>query len=69
MFERYDEAARRTLFYARYAASELRARSIDGEHLLLGLIREPQGRAARVLASDLLLMDLQALKKSISKRR
>ncbi|HEU4694220.1 MAG TPA: Clp protease N-terminal domain-containing protein [Vicinamibacterales bacterium] len=58
MFERYDEAARRTLFYARYAASELRARSIDGEHLLLGLIREPQGRAARVLAA-IRLLDLR----------
>jgi ATP-dependent Clp protease ATP-binding subunit ClpC len=58
MFERFDEPARRTLFYARHAASELRSRSIQGEHLLLGLIREGSGHAARVL-SALPLPDLR----------
>jgi ATP-dependent Clp protease ATP-binding subunit ClpC len=51
MFERYDEPARRALFFARYAASELRSRSIEGEHLLLGLIREHGGNAARLLGA------------------
>jgi ATP-dependent Clp protease ATP-binding subunit ClpC len=58
MFERYDEPARRTLFFARHAASELRSQSIGGEHLVLGLIREDQGNAARVL-SALPLPDLR----------
>jgi ATP-dependent Clp protease ATP-binding subunit ClpA len=40
MFERYTESARRTLFFARYEASELGSISIDPEHLLLGLLRD-----------------------------
>jgi ATP-dependent Clp protease ATP-binding subunit ClpC len=43
MFERYTEEARRVLFYARYEASQLGSYSIEGEHLLLGLMRRPQG--------------------------
>jgi ATP-dependent Clp protease ATP-binding subunit ClpC len=49
MFERYDEPARRTLFFARFEASKLGVRSIETEHLLLGLIREPRGHAAGLL--------------------
>ena len=49
MFERYDESARRTLFFARYEASRLGVPSIETEHLLLGLIREPKGHARRLL--------------------
>lgn len=41
MFDRYSEAARRALFFARYETSVLGGRSIEPEHLLLGLIREP----------------------------
>ena len=37
MFERYTERARRTLFFARYEASQLGSLSIEAEHLLLGL--------------------------------
>jgi len=36
MFERYDEAARRALFFARYEASQLGSISIEPEHILLG---------------------------------
>src|SRR5688572_19679328 len=39
MFERYTEAARRALFFARYEASQIGGLSIESEHLLLGLIR------------------------------
>jgi ATP-dependent Clp protease ATP-binding subunit ClpC len=39
MFERYTESARRTLFFARYEASQLGSASIESEQLLLGLIR------------------------------
>jgi ATP-dependent Clp protease ATP-binding subunit ClpC len=40
MFERYTEKARRVLFFARYEASVSGTPSIDGRHLLLGLMRE-----------------------------
>ncbi len=49
MFERYDEPARRVLFFSRYEASELGSRSIETEHLLLGLLREPRGPGGRIL--------------------
>lgn len=40
MFERYDEAARRSIFFARYEASQNGATAIASLHLLLGLLRE-----------------------------
>ena len=40
MFERYTEKARRTVFFARYEASQFGSPVIDTEHLLLGLLRE-----------------------------
>jgi len=40
MFERYTEKARRSIFFARYEASQFGSHEIDTEHLLLGLIRE-----------------------------
>ena len=40
MFERYTEAARRTLFFSRYEASQFGSLSIEAEHLLLGLMRD-----------------------------
>src|SRR4051812_43723873 len=40
MFERYTEQARRTVFFARYEASQLRSPWIEPIHLLLGLLRE-----------------------------
>lgn len=40
MFERYTEKARRTIFFARYEASQLGSPVIAPEVLLLGLIRE-----------------------------
>jgi ATP-dependent Clp protease ATP-binding subunit ClpA len=45
MFERYDEAARRSLFWARHAASQFGGRSIEPEHLLLGLSRDASVQA------------------------
>ena len=44
MFERYNEKARRTIFFARYEASQFDSPEIQSEHLLLGLLRE--GRSA-----------------------
>lgn len=40
MFERYTEQARRALFFARHVASQVGSRTIETEHLLLGLTRE-----------------------------
>ena len=40
MFERYNEPARRSLFFSRYEASVLGSRTIDTEHLLLGLLKD-----------------------------
>jgi len=56
MFERYTEKARRTIFCARYEASQFGSPYIETEHLLLGLLREnselarllPPGSAATI---------------------
>jgi hypothetical protein len=50
MFERYTERARRTLFFARYEASQLGSITIEPEHLLLGLLREGKGLTSRIFA-------------------
>jgi ATP-dependent Clp protease ATP-binding subunit ClpA len=40
MFERYDEYARRSIFWARAEASYFASSWIDTEHLLLGILQE-----------------------------
>jgi Clp amino terminal domain, pathogenicity island component len=50
MFDRLSEHARRAIVYAREEAYRLEHNYIGTEHLLLGLIREPQGLPARALA-------------------
>jgi ATP-dependent Clp protease ATP-binding subunit ClpC len=40
MYEKYTEKARRVIFFARYEVSQSGAKSIEPEHLLLGLLRE-----------------------------
>ena len=49
MFERYTESARRTLFFARYEASQQGSESIEPEHILAGLLRERAGIPLAVL--------------------
>jgi uncharacterized protein (TIGR02246 family) len=39
MFERYTEQARRVIFFARFEASHYGSRTIETEHLLLGLLK------------------------------
>jgi Clp amino terminal domain, pathogenicity island component len=51
MFERYTEKARRTIFFARYEASQFGSLYIEAEHLLLGLLREDKALANRFLRS------------------
>ena len=51
MFERYTEKARRSIFFARYEASNFGSPFIETEHLLLGLLRESQALTTRLFGS------------------
>jgi ATP-dependent Clp protease ATP-binding subunit ClpC len=50
VFDRYTESARRALFFARYEVSQLGGAAIHLEHLLLGVMRRPEGAVRRILA-------------------
>jgi len=50
-FEKFSERARRVLTAAQEEAQHLNHNYIDTEHILLGLVREEEGVAARVLIS------------------
>jgi len=56
MFERFTEQARRSLFFARYEASQLGSLSIESPHLLLGIMRELTGPMLAGLPADLRLV-------------
>src|ERR1700730_9612245 len=62
MFERYTEKARRTIFFARYEASQFGCSCIETEHLVLGVLREGKALANQFLASE-------AVRHSITQRR
>ena len=49
MFERYTEAARKVVFFARYEASRFGSEYIGAEHLLLGILRTDDPLALRLL--------------------
>jgi hypothetical protein len=51
MFERYNEPARRLLFFARYEASVLGSRVIGTEHLLLGVLKEREPLITELLGT------------------
>jgi ATP-dependent Clp protease ATP-binding subunit ClpC len=51
MFERFTDAARRVIVLAQEESRLLNHDYIGTEHLLLGLLREPDGAAGRVLTS------------------
>ena len=59
MFERYSQAARSVVFFARFAASQGGSPAIESEHLLLGLMREA-GSTLVSLAPSLSIEDLRA---------
>jgi ATP-dependent Clp protease ATP-binding subunit ClpA len=65
MFERYTEKARRTIFFARYEASQYGSRYIESEHLLLGLLREDEELANRFLRSR---ANIESIRKQIEAR-
>lgn len=48
MFEHYTERAIRVIQFARYEATQFGSRTIETEHLLLGLIREGNGITSRI---------------------
>ena len=50
MFEKYNEKARRALFFARYEASKLGSRVIEAEHVLLGILREGEETVTALFA-------------------
>lgn len=49
MWERFTERARRVIFYAREEAGRLGSSFVGTEHLLLGIVRESDSAAARIL--------------------
>src|SRR5665213_2556343 len=51
MFERFTERARQVVVLAQEEARTLKHNYIGTEHILLGLLREEEGSAARALAS------------------
>jgi len=48
MFEKYNEKARRSLFFSRYEASKLGSPTIEPEHILLGLVREVEDAVSTI---------------------
>ena len=63
MFERYSEKARRSIFFARYEASQFGNSYIESEHLLLGILREE-----RSLIPLLRIPSAERLRKKIEDR-
>jgi ATP-dependent Clp protease ATP-binding subunit ClpC len=63
MFEKFNEHARRSLFFARYEASRTRSRAIGTEHLLLGILREADDAVVELL--DRLDVDLNELREEL----
>jgi ATP-dependent Clp protease ATP-binding subunit ClpC len=57
MFERFTERARQVVVLAQNEARALRHNYIGTEHLLLGLLREEEGIAARVLGELAVTVD------------
>lgn len=65
MFERFTETARRSVFFARYEASQFGSESIEPEHLLLGILRTNETLTMRLLLS---LDKVEALRDQLAKQ-
>ena len=63
-FEKFSERARRVLSLAQEEAQRFNHNYIGTEHILLGLVRETEGVAARVLSS--LSVDLSKVRSAPS---
>ena len=64
MFERFTDRARRVIVLAQEEARSLQHNYIGTEHLLLGLIREGEGVAAKALAAK--GVELDATRKQVA---
>ena len=62
-FEKFSERARRVLSLAQEEAQRFNHNYIGTEHILLGLVRETEGVAARVLSS--LTVDLSKVRSAV----
>jgi ATP-dependent Clp protease ATP-binding subunit ClpA len=60
VFERYTERARRVIFFARYEASQFGSTTIETEHLLLGLLREDNNLASRLLKQPVSIASIRS---------
>src|SRR5258706_13625102 len=60
MFDRYTEGAKKTVFFARYEASQRGSPHIEPEHLLLGLLREDRDLMRRVFRSRQAVEEVRA---------
>jgi len=65
MFDRFTERARKVVLLARKEAARLNSEYIRTEHILLGLVKEQEGIAARTLAN--LHVDLKSLLREIER--
>ncbi|MDI3270312.1 MAG: Clp protease N-terminal domain-containing protein, partial [Bacillota bacterium] len=65
MYNRYSERAQRVIYLAQEEARRLNYNYVGTEHLLLGLIREGSGIAARALQN--LGIDLQKVREEVEK--
>ena len=63
MFEKFTERARKAMSLARQEAQRLESEVIETEHILLGIVREGGGVAAKVLKN--LNVDLQRVRQEI----
>lgn len=68
MFDRYTEKARRTIFFARYEASQFGSPSIETEHMLLGLLRESKELTFRFLKKTPVELIRQQIEAATEKR-
>ena len=57
MFQHFSEPARQVVVLAQDESRALKHNQIATEHLLLGLLRKPEGIAAKVLASLAITLD------------
>src|SRR5690242_19155203 len=65
MFERFTDQARRVVVQAQEEARMLGHDYIGTEHILLGLLGEPEGQAAQVLSSLGVSLDLDAAREQV----
>jgi predicted enzyme related to lactoylglutathione lyase len=66
MFERYTEKARRTIFFARYEASQFGSPYIEAEFILLGMLRDDPSLSMRFFRSR---TTPESLRKEIEQHR